>query len=78
MALSLLLSMVPPNPNAQRYSPTMMWDSTVRTFTSPPTSFWEEAEEVGRVNPQWKGKGLHGQEGIMGHVKKFSSSLTVA
>lgn len=47
MALSLLLSMAPPNPNGQRYSPTMMWDSTVRTFTSSPISFWEEAGGAG-------------------------------
>lgn len=45
-------------------------------FSSP--SFWEEAKEVGRVNPQCKGKGFHGQEETMGHAKKFSSSLTVA
>lgn len=62
MALSLLLSMAPPNPNAQRSSPTMMWDSTVRTFASPPIPFWEEAG-VQRVKPQCKGKGPHGQEG---------------
>lgn len=63
MALSLLLSLVPPNPNAQRYSPTMMWDSTVRTFTSPPTSFWEEVKEVGRANPSARGKVFMGRKG---------------
>lgn len=76
MALSLLLSMVPPNPNAQRYSPTMMWDSTVRTFPSPPTSFWEEAEELGRGGgkSQCEGKLFGGRKGPWGMSK---SSLFV-
>lgn len=64
MALSLLLSMAPPNPNGQRYSPTMMWDSTVRTFTSSPISFWEEAGGAGGgEGPVWEGSHVACQRG---------------
>lgn len=53
--------MAPPNPNAQRYSPTMMWDSIVRTFPYPPIPFWEEPG--GKSKTPRQGKGSAGQEG---------------
>lgn len=48
--------MAPPSPNAQRYSPTMMWDSTVRAFTFPFHFFLGRGLEGGTVNPDVKKK----------------------
>lgn len=74
MALSLSLSMAPPNPNAQRFSPTMMWASTVRTFSSPCALLWEEAGQRREGKTPVSGRISMGRKGAVWWEGRILSS----